>query len=352
MKKVIYIVVIAAVIGGGYLILNKNKEKNDAETAVVAQQNSTVAVRTATATQGVPDLAYTANGNFEAKQQLEFPAENSGRVINVLVDEGDHVHKGQVLATIKGEQLSIMLQSAKASYDNAKADLQRYESAFATGGVTKQQVDNAKVALANAKAQYEQTRVNLGDTSVKSSINGIVNSRNIEPGSVVSPGTVLFELVDVSSLKLKVNVPESQVATLKLGTTVKVTASVYPDKEFSGKVTFIAPKGDTSLNFPVEITIANNPNNELKAGMYGSVVFGTASKQPEVLSIPRTAFVGGVGNNQVFVVKDGAAKLTKVVAGRIFGDTVEVLNGLTAGEVVVTSGQINLTDGSKVEVIK
>lgn len=352
MKKVIYIVVIAAVIGGGYLILNKNKEKNDAETAVVAQQNSTVAVRTATATQGVPDLAYTANGNFEAKQQLDFPAENSGRVINVLVDEGDHVHKGQVLATIKGEQLSIMLQSAKASYDNAKADLQRYESAFATGGVTKQQVDNAKVALANAKAQYEQTRVNLGDTSVKSSINGIVNSRNIEPGSVVSPGTVLFELVDVSSLKLKVNVPESQVATLKLGTTVKVTASVYPDKEFSGKVTFIAPKGDTSLNFPVEITIANNPNNELKAGMYGSVVFGTASKQPEVLSIPRTAFVGGVGNNQVFVVKDGAAKLTKVVAGRIFGDTVEVLNGLTAGEVVVTSGQINLTDGSKVEVIK
>lgn len=352
MKKVIYIVVIAAVIGGGYLILNKNKEKNDAETAVVAQQNSSVSVRTATATQGVPDLAYKANGTFEAAQQLNFPAENSGRVLKVLVDEGDRVHKGQVLATIKGDQLSIMLQSAKASYDNAKADLQRYESAFATGGVTKQQVDNAKVALANAKAQYDQTRVNLGDTSVKSSINGIVNARNIEPGSVVSPGTVLFELVDVSSLKLKVNVPESQVATLKVGAPVKVSASVYPDKTFNGKVTFIAPKGDASLNFPVEITIANNPNNELKAGMYGSVTFGTSAKQAEVLTVPRTAFVGGVGNNQVFVVKEGTAKLTKVVAGRIFGETVEVLQGLTAGDVVVISGQINLTDGSKVEVIK
>ena len=99
MKKVIYIVVIAAVIGGGYLILNKNKEKNDAETAVVAQQNSSVSVRTATATQGVPDLAYKANGTFEAAQQLNFPAENSGRVLKVLVDEGDRVHKGQVLAT-------------------------------------------------------------------------------------------------------------------------------------------------------------------------------------------------------------------------------------------------------------
>ncbi|WP_116790370.1 efflux RND transporter periplasmic adaptor subunit [Flavobacterium psychrotrophum] len=352
MKKVIYIVVIAAIIGVGALMLNKNKAKNDAETAVVAQQNSSVSVRTAVAKQGVPDLAYTANGNFEAAQQLDFPAENNGRVVNVLVDEGDQVRKGQVLATIKGDQLNVQLQSAKAAYENAQSDAKRYENAFKTGGVTQQQVDQSKVSLSNAKAQYDAARINIGDASIKSSINGIVNARNIEPGSVVSPGTVLFELVDVSSLKLKVNVPESQVATLKVGTSVKVTASVYPDKEFTGKITFIAPKGDTSLNFPVEITIANNPNNELKAGMYGSVVFGTSSKQPEVLTVPRVAFVGGVGNNQIFVVKDGAVTLTKVVAGRIFGETVEVLKGLNAGDVVVTSGQINLAEGSKVEVIK
>lgn len=352
MKKIIYIVVIVAVSGGGYMILNKNKAKNEEETAIVAQQNSSVAVRTATAKNEAPDLSYVANGNFEASQQLEFPAENSGRVTKVLVDEGDAVRVGQVLAVIKGDQLNVQLQNAKASYDNAVNDAKRYESAFQTGGVTKQQLDQSKVALANAKAQYDQVRISLGDASIKSSINGIVNKRNIEPGSVVSPGTVLFELVNVSTLKLKVNVPESQVATLKVGNTVKVTASVYPDKEFSGKITFIAPKADGSLNFPVEITITNNPNNELKAGMYGSATFGTSSKQPSVLTIPRVAFVGGVGNNQVFVVKDSVAKLTKVTSGRIFGEEVEVLKGINEGETVVTSGQINLADGSKVSVIK
>jgi len=351
-KAIIYIVIIVAVLGGGYYILNKNKEKNEAETAVVAQQNNSVAVRVAKAVQGVPDLAYVANGNFEAAQQLEFPAENSGRVVKVLVDEGDAVRKGQVLAIIKGDQLNIELQNMRAAYENAQSDAQRYANAFKTGGVTQQQVDQAKLALTNAKARYDAARINIGDASIKSSINGIVNKRNIEPGSVVSPGTVLFELVDVSSLKLKVTVPESQVATLKIGTTVNVTASVYPDKAFTGKITFIAPKADESLNFPVEITIAKNQDNALKAGMYGSATFGTSSKQVQVLTIPRNAFVGGVGNNQVFIVTGDSVKLSKIVAGRIFGDNVEVLKGLNAGETVVTSGQINLTDGSKVEVIK
>src|SRR5690606_20722517 len=119
-------------------------------------------------------------------------------------------------------------------------------------------------------ARLDQAKISYGDASIKSSINGIVNKRNIEPGSVVSPGTVLFELVNVSTLKLKVTVTEQQVAGLKVGTEVPVKASVFADKEFKGKITFIAPKADASLNFPVEIEIANNPGSELKAGMYGS----------------------------------------------------------------------------------
>lgn len=352
-KAIIYIVIIVAVLGLGGYVLSKNKEKNEAETAIVAEKNNAVAVRVASVKNEVPNLDYLANGTFEAAQELQFPAENSGRVVRVLVDEGDRVRVGQVLATIKGDQLNIQLQSAKAAYENAQSDAKRYENAFKTGGVTLQQLDQSKVALANAKAQYDQTRVSLGDASIKSSINGIVNKRNIEPGSVVAPGTILFELVNVSTLKLRVTVPEAQVATLKVGSTVSVTASVYPDKKFSGKISFIAPKADASLNFPVEIEIANNPNSELKAGMYGTAVFGaTGAQKTAIKTIPRNAFVGGVGNNQVFVVKDSVAKLTKIVSGRILGEEVEVVSGLNTGEVVVTSGQINLTDGAKVNAIK
>lgn len=352
MKKLLYIISGVAVIGLGAYILNKNKEKNEAETAVVSQKNTAVAVRTATVKNEVPNTDYVANGTFEPSQQLQFPAENNGRVVRVLVDEGTVVRKGQVLAVIKGDQLNIELQNAQAAYQNALTDNQRYENAFKTGGVTKQQLDQAKLALVNAKARLDQTRIQLGDASIKSSINGIVNKRNIEPGSVVSPGTVLFELVNVSTLKLKVTVTEQQVASLKTGTIVPVTASVFPDKKFTGKVTFIAPKADESLNFPVEIEIANNPGNELKAGMYGSAVFGKGKAEPAVMTIPRVAFVGGVGNNQVFVVNNDTAKLVKVTSGRIFGEEVEILGGLKEGDTVVTSGQINLQDGTKVSPIK
>jgi RND family efflux transporter MFP subunit len=353
MKKIVYIIIGVAVLGLGAFILMKNKEKNEAETSLVSKKNASVAVRIDTVKTEVPDLDYIANGTFEPSQQLEFPAENSGRVVRVLVDEGDMVKKGQTLAVIKGDQLSIELQNAKAAYQTALADSQRYENAFKTGGVTRQQLDQAKLNLVNAKARLDQAQINYGDASIKSSINGIVNKRNIEPGSVVSPGTVLFELVNVSTLKLKVTVNEQQVTTLKIGSPVKVTASVYPDKEFDGKITFIAPKADASLNFPVEVEIANNPGNELKAGMYGSAIFNSGkAKQEPIMAISRKAFVGGVGNNQVFVVKDSIAYLKKIVSGRILGEEVEVVKGLNEGDIVVVSGQINLQDSTKVTPIK
>lgn len=353
MKKVIYILVGVAVIGLLGYILTQNKDKNEAETAIVSKKNPFVAVRIDTVKTEVPNMDYVANGTFEPSQELSFPAENSGRVVKVLVDEGSPVRIGQTLAIIKGDQLSVELTNAQVAYNNAVADNQRYENAFKTGGVTKQQVDQAKLGVANAKARLDQAKISFGDATIKSSINGIVNKRNIEPGSVVSPGTVLFDLVNVSTLKLKVTVNEQQVSTLKVGSPVKVTASVYPGKEFAGKVTFVAPRADASLNFPVEIEIANNPNNELKAGMYGSVVFSNATAKPQpVTTIPRTAFVGGVGSNQVFVVKDSVATITKVTSGRIFGEEVEIKGGLKEGDIVVVSGQINLENGTKVSPIK
>lgn len=353
MKKVLYIGIGLAVLGLIGFVLTNNKKKNEAETAVVAQKNASISVKAETIKSESVSTDFIANGSFAPLQELSFSAENAGRVTQVLVKEGSVVRIGQTLAIIKGDKLSVDVQSAKATYQNALADSQRFENAFKTGGVTKQQVDQAKLALSNAKAQLDQANISFGDATIKATINGIVNKKYIEPGSVVAPGTQLFDLVNVSKLKLKVTVNENQVASLKIGSVIKVKASVYPDKEFSGKITFIAPMADESLNFPLEIEIANNANNDLKAGMYGTAHFETnATQKTPIKIVPRTAFVGSVSNNEVFVVKDSIAKLTKIVSGRIFGEKVEVLDGLNEGDVVVTSGQINLTDGAKVGIVK
>lgn len=355
MKKPIYIIIAVVLIGGAAFTLISNKKKNAEDTAIVAEKNSSVAVRVASVVTGKIDDAFKANGNFEPIQELTFSAEKSGKVISVLAKEGDYVTVGQTLAIVRSDVLNVNAQTANSSYQNAAADYSRYENAYKTGGVTKQQLDQAKLAMVNAKAQLTQANINVGDTRIKAPISGFINKKYIEKGSILTgmPATALFDIVNVSKLKLKVTVNESQVVGLKLGNNVNISASVFPDKSFTGKITFIASKADETLNFPIEIEVANNPNNEIKAGMYGTATFGTnTAKQAEVTTIPRTAFVGSVSSNQVFVINNNVATLKKIVSGRIFGDKVEILDGLNDGDVVVTSGQINLSDSTKVSIVK
>ncbi|MEL1241181.1 efflux RND transporter periplasmic adaptor subunit [Flavobacterium flavipallidum] len=355
MKKYITtgLVIIASLALIGF-ILTKNKQENEAKIAVVAEQNAAVSVKVATVKNEDVSLDFVANGNFEPKQELSMEAEKSGKVIKVIAKEGDHVTVGQTLAIMRADAINVNAQAAEAAYLNAKSDYSRFDNAYKTGGVTKQQLDQAKVALTNAEANYKQAKINVGDTRIKAPISGIINAKLIESGSMLSamPPTKMFEIVNVNTLKLKVTVNEAQVANLKVGSNISVTSSVYPDKTFSGKITFIAAKADSTLNFPVEIEITNNANKDLKAGMYGTAVFKSNQQKQNLTVIPRTAFVGSVSSNQVFVVENGTAKLKTITAGRILGDKVEVLNGLSDGETVVTTGQINLQDGSKVEIIK
>jgi len=350
-RAIIIIIVIGLALAGIVYKLNKNKAEVAQETAIVAEKNAAVTVRIDTARTQSMNLAYQANGTFMPKQEVTVAAETGGRVVRVLVDEGSRVGVGQTLAIVEGDKLNVNVSNAQAAYDNARTNLQRYESALSTGGVTQAQVDQMRLQFENAKNNLKSAKLTAGDVTIKTSVAGIVNARKIEPGAYVSPGTPAFDIVNVSTLKLRVNVDEKNVATLRVGQNVEVLASVYSDKKFSGRITFIAPKSDGSLNFPVEIEIANNPNNDLRAGMYGTAVFG-GSGTANALVVPRTAFVGSISDNKVFVLKNGKAIETKVQSGRSFGDLIEVISGLQAGDQVIISGQINLMDQTPVEVIK
>lgn len=354
-RPIIYSVIAAILIAAGVYTLINNKKQNEAETAIVAQKNTDVSVNVIQAKYEYINNDYSANGTFAPYQELSFPSEISGRIVRVLVDEGSYVRAGQTVATIKKDQLEVDNSNANAAYQNAVVDNQRYENAFKTGGVTKQQVDNSRLQVKNARAQLQQANLRIGDTNVRASISGIINKRLIEPGSVVSPGTVMFDIVNVSRLKLKVNVNEAQVASMRVGDEIDVKASVYPDVAFKGRINFIAPLADSSLNFPVEIEINNSTEKVLRAGMYGTAIFNArdSGTQQAMLVLPKDAFVNGVSSNQVFVVNpDNTVKLTTLVIGRIFGNQIEILEGIKEGVQVVTTGQINLINGAKVKIVK
>lgn len=351
MKRIIItIVVIAGLLALIGWVLTNNKKENEAKTAVVAETGGATVVNTAEVSRQPIVIDFSANGNFAANQDLKLLSEVSGRITKLLVKEGARVSRGQVVALVDPELTTLDRQVAEENLQKLKTDYDRYKSSYETGGVTKSQLDNVELQLRNAEIKLQQESRRVADANIKAPINGIINSRNVEVGAYLSPGTELFEIVDLSQLKLKVTANETQVVHLKVGDEVAVTSTVFPDMTFAGKVAFIAAKADNTLNYPVEIIINNNHDTELRAGMYGTAHFKFPQTEPAIL-VPHGAFVGGVNSNQVYVLgADSTAMLRKVVAGRIFGEQVEVVDGLKEGETVITSGQINLVDGAKVAV--
>ena len=351
-KSLIYIIVAAVLIGlAGYKIAD-NKKQQQTEVKEVAKQVDKINVNVVDVTRENINTDYSANGTFIPKQEMNQSAEIAGRIVSVLVKEGARVGAGQVLATIKRDAIEVDVSQAQNNLQNAIIDNQRYENAFKTGGVTKQQLDNSRLQLKNAQAAVRAQGVRVNDTNIRAGISGTINKRMVEPGSVVSPGTPLFEIVNINTLKLSVLVDESQIGKISLGQVVPINVNVLPEDSFSGRITFIAPKSDASLNFPVEIEVPNRGN--LKAGMYATAIFKTnnGAETQNILTVPAEAFVNGVSSGQLFIVQNGVAKLIKVTTGKVFGDKVQVLSGLNGGEKVVTSGQINLDNGAKVNIVK
>lgn len=353
MRKTVYrIVIVTALLLVAVYILVSNRERNQEEAAIITQKNKAVSVKVDTVTLRKPDIIYKSNGTFESVQQLVVAPETSGTIQKILVKEGDTVVKGQTLAYLKKDQATVTHQNATATYQNALENYNRYQQSYKTGGVTKEQLEHVQLELENAKAALNKAALQVEDTHIKATINGIINKKYIEPGAVVTTTSTLFEIVDISYLKLQLSVPEMQVAQIHLGQKVYIQSSVYPDTTLTGDVSFIAAKANSSLNFPVQVTLKNNRSYPLRAGMYATAIFTPDKKniQP-VKMISRDAFMEGLGSSQVFVVKNHQAYLQNVLTGRNFNDNVEILKGLEAGDIIVTSGQINLEDQSTIQII-
>ena len=351
-KTLIYIVIAAVLVGLAAYKISSNKKQQTATVQEVAKQVDKINVNVVTVQYESINTDYTANGTFLPKAETNLSSEISGKVVSVLVKEGSRVGAGQVVATIKKDAIEVDMSQAQNNLQNAIIDNQRYENAFKTGGVTKQQLDNSRLQLKNAQAAVRAQSVRVNNAAVRAGISGTINKRMVEPGAVVSPGTPMFEIVNINSLKLSVLVDESQVGKIQLGQQVAINVNVLPEDSFSGRITFIAPKSDASLNFPVEIEVQNRGN--LKAGMYATAIFQTnnGAETQNMLTVPATAFVNGVSSGQIFVAQNGVAKLIKVTPGKVYGDKVQILNGLKNGDQVITSGQINLDNGSKINIIK
>ena len=345
-KNIIGIVVVVAIIAFIVVKLFANK-KEVADKVYKNDPDTRVAVTIDTAALRPLDIVTSYLGSFEANREVTVSAETQGHVIIDNSREGDLVQKGNLLAQIDNVGLKAQRFSAMASFENAKQNLVRYQNASVGEGVSQMQVDQQKLSLQSAQAQLDEIDKQVTQSRITAPFTGSISSKSYELGTFVSPGTKLIDLVDLSKVKLDLNIPEDEVGYFVKGRIIKVQTDVYPGAEFTGTVDELVAKADNSHNYPLKVTVKNDKLHKLLAGMYGRVT-KEDKLDKSALTIKRTSLLGSAKNPQVFIVNNGIAQLVNIQTGRSNDKLVEVTGGLEPGTLVVSSGQVNLTSGIKV----
>ncbi len=347
-KLIVSIVVVLAII---IAVLFMNKRKMAATTAGGIKDVYYVSVGKAEKKNLTESLNMV--GTITANDDVNIISEAAGKITGVFTKVGDYKQAGSVLFQVDDELKKAALMSAEANYEKAKKDYERFQTLYQQKSVTDSQLDQAKLGAAMAEAQYIVAKRQLNDTQIKTPISGYITARYVDLGSMVQgapQATMVANIVNISKLKVKLNLAESDAFLTKAGDAVTVTVDVYPGVTFKGRVESVSSKGDDAHTYPVEISINNESAHPLKAGMFARVEF-TSLKNRETIVIPRDALVGSVKEPQVFVVENGIAKLRNLTVGNESGIFVQVLQGLMEGETIVVNGQNNLVDNLKVEIL-
>ncbi len=334
------------------ILMTSNKARSNDQSGNSITTSYSVSVVTA-AKQNISDN-FSLVGTIAANNDVVIVSETQGRVVKVNAQVGEFKSAGSVLVEIDDELKEANYKTAKLNYDKSKKDLSRYKSLYKENSISESQIEQAQWTFQNAEAQYIVARRQYRDTKITTPISGIVTARFVDVGSTVQgapQSTVVANVVDISKLKVKVSVAEKDVFKLKIGDKVDVATDVYPNATFEGRITTIAAKGDDAHTYPVEVRIDNSVKYPLKAGMFGRVNFKLNNTANNIV-IPREAIVGSLKNAKVYVVKDNVAKLRSIIVRKEVGTSIEILDGLNEGEIVVVNGQNNLKDNAAVVVRK
>lgn len=348
MKKIISLIVIVVIIVFASIRLFSVREKNITQSMDLTTDYVTVTV--ANVEKKAASFTLNFTGTLYPNKELDIPAETSGKITALNFELGQYFQKGGVVATIDDKIKKLTYESQKIETDRLKKDLDRTENLFKGGTSSEQELDKARTSYETAKNKLEEAERQLLYTKITAPIAGTITKKIVEEGTYVNPGNAIASIVDVSRLKVKINVSESNVYYLKVGDKVKITTDIYRGVVFEGKISFVSPRGDESHNYPVEVEIMNSAKNPLKAGTFVNVevVIGGSN---EGLYIPREALQGSIKDAKVFVAENGKAILKDVIIGRESNELLEVASGLNHNEKVIVSGQVNLTNNKPIKII-
>ena len=350
MKKIIVTVIVAGFFIATILTLKNNKAA--AEKAIIVEDISAKVIPVSTAIVERRDIEQNLSliGTILPKSDINIVSEAAGRLVALNANVGDYKSAGSVIAEIDSELRKATLLNAQAMYEKAQSDADRIELLYKENAATLVQLEQVKFSLQAAQAQLIIAKRQVKDTKIITPINGVISMKMVDKGAIIGMNAVIANIIDISSLKVKVNVSERDAFTLKKADKVNISTDVYPGKTFIGTVAYISSKADEAHTYPVEISLANSSITPLKAGMFARITFSTIYKH-QILTIPRNALLGSIKDPKVFITNGNKAELRKLIIGAENGYNIEILGGLQAGDIIIVDGQNNLKDGTKISVV-
>jgi RND family efflux transporter MFP subunit len=347
---------------------------------VIARANATSALEHETVRNSIPTVAVIRPQITSGAQEVVLPgnmqpfidtpiwARASGYLKAWHVDIGARVKQGQLLAEIESPEVDQQLQQAKEDLNSAQANLklsqitaERYTNLFKTDSVAKQDVDNAVQdaaakgsAVKSAQANVSRLQQLVGYEKVYAPFDGVITARNIDVGALVDAGAntagkELFHLASTNTLRVYVNVPEAYSRSATPGVNAFLTLNEFPGRQFKGTIARNADSIDVnSRTLLVEVDVRNS-TGELLPGSYVSVHLKIPSKTQAVV-IPANALLFRSEGLRVGIVRGGRTLLQPVLLGRDFGDTVEVVSGVSSKDSVIVNPSDSIVSGQQVNV--
>lgn len=291
-----------------------------------------------------------AIGTVNARESVNVTAKVQGIIRSIYFDDGQTVRQGEEIAAIDSGEQTAQLNVELANLEQQRKELERTLGLARENHISQARVDEQTAALKKAEANVAAARVRAGDRLISAPFSGVVGTRRISVGALVTPGTVVTTLDDISKVKLDFSVPETFLAALKPGLPIEAVSSAYTGAVFKGEVIAVDSRIDPetrSITIRAEI---DNSDLRLRPGML--MVVDLIKDQRESLMIPEAAVQPENDSQFVFVVgADQTAKKTEIKIGRRRAGFVEVLAGLKEGDMVVREGLQDLRSGTKVEVL-
>jgi membrane fusion protein (multidrug efflux system) len=287
-----------------------------------------------------------ALGTAAARESVTVTAKVSEKVEHVHFDSGDKVAAGQVLVTLSDSAQHANVGEAEANYKEAQKTYERIQELAKQQLVAATQLDVQRAARDAAKARLDAQKATVGDRVIVAPFAGVLGLRMVSPGSLVTPGTVVTTLDDVSKILLDFSVPEKSLAALGVGGEVRASSDAFPGETFTGRITSVGSRVDPTSRALAARAEFDNPKGRLLPGMLLNVQLDQSTR--EALQVPELALDQLGEQAFLYRVNGDAVEHVPVKVGARRPGWVEILDGVKAGDRVVVEGIVKLKDGQKI----